>query len=185
MICLHLVALEMIRECLNLSKIGFEPSLGKGHAFVRFGRHQLLLTRTEGQPLVKAQLFVNCESGGALKVLDRLRLLLPHALRHFPNLRCSLLLPLRDGCHVHHDHLALFAAGKKPVFLDNKELTRAEITVLLQPWLEVWLDSDRPHVFISYLWGLLDCATADSLLTHSQHKRSTANRFLSSKTSIG
>jgi hypothetical protein len=49
------------------------------------------------------QLFVDGREGGALEVLDRLRLLLPHAMRHFPHLRCSLLLPLRDGYHVHYD----------------------------------------------------------------------------------
>jgi hypothetical protein len=150
--------------------IGFEPSLGKGHAFVRFGRHPLLLSRIEGQPQVKAQLYIDGKDGGALEVLDRVRLLLPHALRHFPNLRCSLLIPLKDGWYA--DHKELKFLKKETVVVNKKELASAEKTALLLLWLCSWSElktNADSHAFVSYRWtdaktpGGDDSALADAL----------------------
>jgi hypothetical protein len=145
--------------------IGFEPSIGRSHAFVRFGRHQVLLSRKDTQPQVRVQLFVDGTHGGSLEVLDRLRLLLPQVLRHFPNLRCSFLLPLRDGVYVHHEALALVSSGNKPVFFpgEHNAITSTELAPLLQPWLPAWTNASRPHVFISYRWGPHDSTIADLL----------------------
>jgi hypothetical protein len=159
----HQLCVAAVGWCFH-TVMGFEPSLSKSHAFVRFGHHRLLISRAQGQPRVVVELLLGGTEGkGALEVLDRLRLLLPYALRHFPNLRCSLLLPLRDGYYVHHEALELLAAGTKQCVLGKSELNHVEVSALLRPWLPTRSVLEVLHVFLSYRWGEHDSSMADVL----------------------
>jgi hypothetical protein len=142
---------------------GFEPSLGHGHAFVRFGRHQLMLTRVDGQPCVKVQLFTDGKGGDASEVLGRLRLLLPEALRHFGNLRCTILLPVRGyDCFVDFAELkGLMSTGLQAS--PSKFLMGSEVGGYLNAWLEPSIENTRPHAFISYRWNDCDSPIANAL----------------------
>jgi hypothetical protein len=159
----HQLCVAAVGWCFH-TVVGFEPSLSKSHAFVRFGHHRLLISRTQGQPRVVVELLLGGTEGkGALEVLDRLRLLLPCALRHYPNLRCSLLLPLRDGYYVHHEALELLAAGTKQCVLGQSKLNHVEVSALLRPWLPTRSVLEVLHVFLSYRWGEHDSSMADVL----------------------
>jgi hypothetical protein len=96
-------------------------------------------------------------------VLDRLRLLIPDALRHFPNLECSLMIPLCDNFFVHYDALEYVTNSGKPIFVGERELTSSEVVALLQLWLPNPSESSALHVFLSYRWGERDSKMADLL----------------------
>ena len=170
----HQLCVAAVGWCFH-TVIGFEPSLGKAHAFVRFGRHQLLLSHVDGEPRVLVQLLLHNETGAA-EVLDRLRLLIPVALRHFPNLQCAIMIPLCDNFLVHYDAMEYVASSGKPVFLGERELTSSEVVALLQLWLPNLSESSALHVFLSYRWGEHDSKMADLLFdtlstkeAHGQH----------------
>ena len=149
--------------CHNTSN--FEPVVSRTHAHVAFGGSQFVLSRVEDQPLVKVQLlFVDGEGGSALAVLDRLRLLLPGALSHFPRLACAIQLPLGGSYNdvfVHHDALDVVVTGKQAVFIGQKLLAPSEAEALLEVWQPT--PQDKWHVFISYRWGKHDSVMADVL----------------------
>ena len=157
----HRLCGAAIGWCFHTS-VGFEPSLGKGHAYVVFGRHRLALLHQPGQPAVRVQLFTNGQNGEARAVLDRLRLLLFDALRHFPGLGCVMLLPLpgHEGHYV--DRECLLQLEGQTIFVGAGQLTSAEVLDLLRPWVPP-SDEARPDVFISYRWGEDDSRRADTL----------------------
>ena len=161
----HQLCTAAVSWCYHTTP-GFEPSLDHAHAFVRFGRHQLMLTRAEGRPCVRVQLFTDGKGGEASEVLGRLRLMLPDALRHFGKLKCMVLLPLRGyDCLVDFAELkGLMSTGLQAS--PGRFLSGSEVGGLLNAWLEPSIENTRPHAFISYRWN--DC---DSPIAHALYDR--------------
>ena len=140
----------------NHTSRGFSPRLGGDFAHVKFGRHELLLMRVEGQPYVSATL-LKLEGGKpseAAPAIDRLRLLVGGVLCRFTNLRCTLLLPLegdRDDRLVEREALLPANLDSSHVYdVCQKELTPQELAERLAVYLPPMQPPAHYDAFLSY-----------------------------------
>ena len=139
---------------------GFTPALGCGFAHVKFGRHELLLSRSDGAPYITVAIL---NAGGDLSpsawspAIDRLRLLVLGISSRFVNLRCTCLLPLSSVDEAEKRHVergALLAAdidGSQVYYVGNQQpLTTRELASRLSAYLPPLKPPDHYGAFLSY-----------------------------------
>ncbi|KOO26944.1 gtp-binding protein [Chrysochromulina tobinii] len=175
--------------------IGFTPRLGFGFAHVKFGRDELLLSRSDGAPYITvAILNAGADSPSAWSpAIDRLRLLVRHVSSRFVNLRCTCLLPLSSvdkGEERHVERGALLAAdidGSQVYYVvGRQQLTTRELASRLSAYLPPLKPPDHYGAFLSYSHvpafdtpfteKLADCLGAQSPLVTTFLDKRTVSR---------
>ncbi|KOO30789.1 hypothetical protein Ctob_015928, partial [Chrysochromulina tobinii] len=175
---------------------GFTPALGSGFAHVKFGRHELLLSRSDGAPYITVAILNagrDRSPSAWSPAIDRLRLLVDGISSRFVNLRCTCLLPLSSVDEAEKRHVergALLAAdidGSQVYYVvGRQQLTTRELASRLSAYLPPLKPPDHYGAFLSYSHvpafdmpfteKLADCLGAQSPLVTTFLDKRTASR---------
>jgi hypothetical protein len=139
---------------------GFTPALGSGFAHVKFGRHELLLSRSDGAPYITVAILNagrDRSPSAWSPAIDRLRLLVLGISSRFVNLRCTCLLPLSSVDEAEKRHVergALLTAdidGSQVYYVvGRQQLTTRELASRLSAYLPPLKPPDHYGAFLSY-----------------------------------
>jgi len=170
---------QLCAAAMGVCPVGAKPRVGEDVAQLWFGRHKYAMHKRANEPIIDVQLYSNGrEDGAGVVALRRIHMLLEKALRHYPNLKATILLPVDSLLYVSHDPTERLDQDKfwtEGFMLHPEkqvELARERRREVLKPWVEDAQATLQWDAMISYrhneqdsaiVGNLFDCLSAKDL----------------------
>ena len=169
---------QLCAAAMGVCPVGVKPRVGEDVAQLWFGRHKYALEKRADEPIIDVKLYSNGSDGAGVVALRRIHMLLEKALRHYPNLKATILLPVDSLLYVSHDPTErldqdTFWTEDYMVHPESgAELPKERRRELLKPWVEDAQATLHWDAMISYrhneqdsaiVGNLFDCLSAKDL----------------------